>query len=357
MGFGRPYRAKPIYAVYELEAFVTLSNLKQKLVTEPKTWMITGCAGFIGSHLLEFLLEAHQKVIGVDNLSTGSEDNLKAVEAIVGKDKFNNFAFLREDLLDLKDATQLFANTDIVLHQAAQASVPESMRDPLATFKNNALGTEIVFDEARKAKVKRVVYASSSAVYGDNADDIKVEGKVGRPLSPYGNSKFLNELQAAQLSNVFSVPSVGLRYFNVFGQRQSPDGPYAAVIPAWMRAFTSEQAPVIFGDGGQTRDFIHVKDVVKANILAATQTCEPTDSLVFNVAGGKAISLLELHSAMAKSFNAVYPEKVVKDIEFGPGRAGDIRHSLGSAEKLRQALGFETEVSLEQGLKEMFQGL
>ncbi|MEO0335889.1 MAG: NAD-dependent epimerase/dehydratase family protein [Pseudomonadota bacterium] len=333
---------------------MTLESIKTKLKESPKTWFLSGCAGFVGSHLLQHLLDCGQRVVGVDNLSTGSEENLEAVKSLVGYEAFQNFEFRKMDIRDLSQAQGLFVGVDVVLHQAAMASVPQSVEFPFAAFENNVLGTEMVFEEARKASVKKVIYASSSAIYGDNEDPEKTEKNIGKPLSPYANTKHINELQAEQISNVFGIPSFGLRYFNVFGVRQSPNGPYAAVIPAWMQAFTLGQPVKVYGDGEQTRDFIHVEDVVKANLLAAISQSDQKESHALNVAGGKAISLLDLHKTMAKAFLEIYPDGKVLEPCFESERSGDIRHSLGSIEALTKSLDFSHEVSLETGLTEMF---
>ncbi|NQZ02038.1 MAG: NAD-dependent epimerase/dehydratase family protein [Bdellovibrionales bacterium] len=333
---------------------MTLDNIKSYLSKDKKKWLLTGCAGFVGSHILETLLEAGQTVVGVDNLTTGSEENLEAAKTAVGNEAFQNFTFAKLDIQKL-GGFELFSGIDFVIHQAAMASVPQSMQAPMQAFDNNVLGTEVVFDQARKAGVKKVVFASSSAVYGDNADEVKSEIEIGAPLSPYGNSKLINEKQAQQLSQVFGIPTVGLRYFNVFGVRQSPEGPYAAVIPAWLEALQGEQAVKVFGDGQQTRDFVHVKDVVKANLLATNFEQSPNSSLVLNVAGGVATSLLDLHQAMAKSLQKVYPSKKVVDPLFLPEREGDIKHSLGSIKALKEQLDFHPDVSLELGLQQMFE--
>lgn len=328
----------------------TLNEIKSELKANPKTWLVTGCAGFIGSHLLFHLLDSEQRVVGLDNLSSGSKDNLSRVQDGLKGSGWSNFEFFKEDIRILDPSSSLMSGVDFVLHQAAIASVPLSIENPLETFENNVFGTEIVLEMARRASVKKVVLASSSAVYGDDPAEAKDENTIGNPLSPYANSKFINERQCLQLSKVFSIPTVALRYFNAYGEGQSPDGPYAAVIPSWQEVILQGKAPKVFGDGSQTRDFLHVNDVVKANFQSALHQQQAKQSFVFNVGGGNSVSLNELFQIMKEAAGA----PVDMNPEYLPEREGDIKHSRSSIHKIKSILGFEPEVELPTGLKSLF---
>ena len=245
-------------------------QLQTELEAAPRTWLVTGVAGFIGSNLLESLLKLNQRVVGLDNFSTGKRKNLEEVKALVTPAQWARFQFLEGDIGDLGVCQRACAGVDFVLHEAARGSVPFSMKDPLASHHSNVNGFLNMLLAARDAKVRRLVYASSSSVYGDDPNLPKVEEKIGRPLSPYAATKVINEIYASAFALAYGFPSIGLRYFNVFGPRQDPEGAYAAVIPLWIAALLRRQPVFINGDGETSRDFCFVANVVQANLLAAT---------------------------------------------------------------------------------------
>ncbi|MDQ2971058.1 MAG: SDR family NAD(P)-dependent oxidoreductase [Acidobacteriota bacterium] len=298
--------------------------------------LVTGAAGFIGSHLVDALLERGAIVRTLDNYSTGARENLKhhkeRIEAIEG------------DIRDLATCQRSCRDTDVVFHEAALGSVPRSLADPATTINVNVSGTANVFAAAREARVARVVYASSSSVYGDSDRLPMREGEEGRPLSPYALSKVMNEELAATFSRCFGMELIGLRYFNVYGPRQSPDGPYAAVIPRFFAASFARQAPVIYGDGAQSRDFTYVADAVAANLLAATAPATAFGAS-YNVAGGSRTSVLELARLVCEAAGGG-PEP-----RFEAPRAGDVLHSLADVSRSRERLGFEAGWPLSRGLE------
>jgi UDP-N-acetylglucosamine/UDP-N-acetylgalactosamine 4-epimerase len=298
--------------------------------------LVTGAAGFIGSHLVDALLERGAIVRTLDNYSTGARENLQhchdRIEAIEG------------DIRDLATCRRSCRETDVVFHEAALGSVPRSLEDPATTIDVNVSGTANVFAAARDARVARVVYASSSSVYGDSDRLPKREGEEGRPLSPYALSKVMNEELAATFSRCFGMELVGLRYFNVYGPRQTPDGPYAAVIPRFFAAYFARQAPVIYGDGAQSRDFTYVADAVAANLLAATAPATACGAS-YNVAGGSRTSVLELAHLVREAAGGG-PEP-----RFEAPRAGDVPHSLADVSRSRERLGFEARWPLGRGLE------
>ena len=276
-------------------------TLRRQLAAEPHRWLITGVAGFIGSHLLEALLGLDQHVVGLDDFSFGVKANLDEVRARVGEKRWGNFQFRERSVADLEMCRAACAHVDYVLHQAGFVSVPLSLENPLVCHTTNVTGTLNVLLAAREAEVRRVVYASSSAVYGDDARLPKIEAEIGRPLSPYGASKRMAEIYAQVFAGQFGVESVGLRYFNVFGARQNPTGGYAAVIPQWIGRMLRGEECVIHGSGGITRDFCPVADVVQANLLAATGELAAEAGRVFNVALGGSTTLDELHALLSKA--------------------------------------------------------
>jgi len=313
-------------------------------------WLVTGVAGFIGSNLLETLLLLGQKVVGIDNFATGSESNLTDVKERIGG-QWRNFSFVQGDITHLETCREVCAGVSFVLHQAAIGSVPRSVADPIATNNANVNGFINVCLAARDAGVSRLVYASSSSVYGDDASLPKIESRLGRPMSPYAVSKVADELYAGAFASVFDLPVVGLRYFNVFGRRQSPEGPYAAVIPRWVAAQLRGERCVIYGDGKTSRDFCYVENVVQANLLAAT--CPPAAlGEVFNVAVGQAASLNNLHRMI---WEAVEPyasgSRMLPPIHEAR-RPGDILHSQADISKARNLLGYEPTHDLRSGLAE-----
>ena len=327
------------------------TQLRAELQASPKTWLVTGVAGFIGSHLLEELLELGQRVVGVDDFSTGRPSNLTAVEAAVGSGAWERFRF---DEVSIGDATAMekaCRGVDFVLHQAALGSVPRSIADPLRSHAANVNGFVTTLNAAREAEVSGFVYASSSSVYGDHPDLPKVEDVIGEPLSPYAATKRIDELYAAVFRRTYGLGVTGLRYFNVFGPRQDPNGPYAAVIPLWIAALLEGRPPRINGDGETSRDFCPVANVVQANLLAATTPlAEGAGARVFNVALGQRTTLKQLFEAIraglverGRPVGAIEPE-------VGPFRAGDVRHSLAALTNIEDRLGYRPGVDFEEGL-------
>ena len=325
---------------------------KSKLRKEPKRWLITGVAGFIGSNLLEHLLRLDQTVIGLDNFSTGHEKNLAEVKSLVSEKQWSSFTFIKGDICDLVVCREACKGADFILHQAAIGSVPRSILDPIYTNENNITGTLNMLVTARDNKVRRIVYAASSSTYGDYPGLPKVEEKIGKPLSPYAVTKYVNELYAEVFARCYGLETIGLRYFNVFGPRQDPKGAYAAVIPHWMEELLSGKAPTINGDGETSRDFCYIDNVVQANVLAATTTNELATNQIYNVAVGGRTTLNELFN-MIKNFIGEYDSKV-NSIEplYGPFRPGDVRHSQADISKAEELLGFNSSHTVKSGMRE-----
>jgi UDP-N-acetylglucosamine/UDP-N-acetyl-alpha-D-glucosaminouronate 4-epimerase len=313
-------------------------------------WLVTGSAGFIGSHLVKKLLELDQQVVSVDNFSTGHKRNLDAVATLVGSARQGNHQFIEGDISDLAFCRAACRNVDIVLHQAALASVPRSIIDPVTVHASNVTGFLNVLISARDAGVRRVVYASSSAVYGDRPGLPRIEHQLGNLLSPYAATKFVNELYAGVFSRCYGLDSIGLRYFNVFGARQDPEGPYAAVIPTWVRSLLLGQAVVVNGDGDNSRDFCYVNNVVEANLLAATTLDEAALNQAFNIAVGQQTSLTDLLSTLRFVLGKLGREVTYQDPVHAPCRAGDIQHSVADISKARSLLGYEPQYDLIRGL-------
>jgi UDP-N-acetylglucosamine/UDP-N-acetylgalactosamine 4-epimerase len=323
----------------------------QKLLQEhPRTWLVTGVAGFIGSQLLEKLLRLNQRVVGLDNFATGSKRNLSNVAARVGRDAFTHFTFIEGDIRDQRACAAATVGVELVLHQAALASVPRSMADPANTHSTNVDGFVNVLLAARTAGVERVVYASSSSVYGDDTADLKVEGQIGRPLSPYATSKLVNEIYADTFRRTHGIGSVGLRYFNVFGPRQDPHGAYAAVIPRWIELLASGKPCLVFGDGSASRDFCFVDNVVQANLLAACVAEVERAASVFNIAYGARTTLLELFGAIRERVTTIRPQAADRALQVEAPRLGDIPHSLADISLARDVLGYRPDYDLQRGL-------
>ena len=328
----------------------TYETLKKVLISQQHTWLITGVAGFIGSNLLEALLQLNQKVIGLDNYSTGHQRNLDEVQSLVTSVQWQNFYFMQADICNLADCQKACTAVDYVLHQAALGSVPRSVDDPITTNASNVSGFLNMLVAARNAKVKRFVYAASSSTYGDHPSLPKVEDHIGKPLSPYAVTKYVNELYAEVFSNAFGLQSIGLRYFNVFGSRQDPEGAYAAVIPKWIASMIKGEPVYINGDGETSRDFCYIANVVQANLLAATTQNKEAINQVFNIAVGDRTTLKELYAQIKQNLNSSYPKlKHLKPI-FKDYRAGDVRHSLASIDKARVKLGYNPTQNLGDGL-------
>ena len=320
-----------------------------ELSARPRRWLVTGGAGFIGSHLVQWLLAHRQHVRVLDDYSTGTRENLDDVRAQVDGDAWAHCEIVTGDIRDAATCRLAAEDRELVLHQAALGSVPRSIEHPADTHAVNVDGTVNVLLAAREAGVRSVVFASSSSVYGDDTSPAKREDTLGRPLSPYAVSKRVGELYAESYHRVYGLRTVGLRYFNVVGPRQSPTGPYAAVVPRWIAALAAGQRPVVFGDGSTSRDFCPVANVVQANVLAALASDEAMGR-VFNVALGRKTTLLELFAALrAAMVERGAPCARVEPLheEF---RGGDVRHSLADVRMARESLGYEPRVDLAEGL-------
>jgi UDP-N-acetylglucosamine/UDP-N-acetylgalactosamine 4-epimerase len=326
-------------------------QLRQSIRANPKTWMITGVAGFIGSNLLEVLLNLDQNVIGLDSFLTGHQRNLDEVQSRVTAPQWGRFKFIHGDIRDLTTCLNACKLADVVLHQAALGSVPRSIENPIATNEHNLTGFLNMITAARDAGVKRFVYASSSSVYGDHPDLPKIEEKIGNPLSPYAVTKQVNEKYAGVFSRVYGLQCIGLRYFNVFGQRQDPDGPYAAVIPKWFAALSKGEDVFINGDGETSRDFCFVENVVQANLLAACAENEDALNQVFNIAYGERTTLNELYELIRGNVAKAYPGLDKTKPTYRDFRSGDIRHSLADIGKAKQLLSYEPMFSVRTGLE------
>lgn len=327
-------------------------GLADRLSSTPRRWLVTGSAGFIGSNLLEALLAAGQVVVSLDNFSTGYRRNLEQVRESVGEQAWARHHFIDGDVADPAVCAAACQGIDVVLHQAALGSVPRSIKDPLATHRANATGFVNMLVAAKDADVQRFVYAASSSTYGDSVALPKVEHVVGRPLSPYAVTKYLNELYADVFGRCYGLNSIGLRYFNVFGPRQDPDGAYAAVIPRWTAAMLSGQPCVINGDGETSRDFCFVANAVQANLRAALTQDERAVGQVYNIAAGQRTTLLQLHDMLSAALRASRPGLSVASPTFADFRAGDVRHSLADIGKARKLLGYQPTHDLGSGLAE-----
>jgi UDP-N-acetylglucosamine 4-epimerase len=327
-------------------------QLLRRLERQPKVWLVTGAAGFIGSNIVEVLLRHGQRVVGLDSFATSSRRNLGEVREIVGKSVWKCFRFIEGDIRDPKTCRRACAGVDYVLHQAALGSVPRSISDPLDSHAGNVTGFINMLDAARAQKVRRFVYASSSAVYGDEPVLPKVENKIGRCLSPYAVTKRVNELYADVFALCYGIETIGLRYFNVFGPRQDPDGPYAAVIPKWIAAMIQGQPVVINGDGTTSRDFCYVANVVQANLLAACVKKPQAVNQVFNVAIHARTTLNQLFAALRESLLPHYPHLRDMRPTYRDFRAGDVLHSEANVSKATRLLGYKPAYTMEKGLAE-----
>lgn len=323
-----------------------------QLQAEPRTWLVTGAAGFIGSHLVESLLKLGQRVVGLDNFSTGNPHNLAEAQARAGAQARERFRFIEGSVSDFTVCSEACHGVDYVLHEAGFISVPQSIEDPLTCNAVNVDGFLNMLVAAQRAGVRRLVYASSSAVYGDDKSMPQIESKIGRPLSPYGTSKLMDELYADVFFKNHRFGAVGLRYFNVFGPRQNPGGGYAAVIPQWISSLVAGRECHINGDGTITRDFCHVDNVVQANILAATTANPAAFGDVFNVALGGQTTLTQLYDLIVGKLSKISPQAAALKPVYGPPRPGDIIHSGADISKIRHALGYDPSVSVDEGLEE-----
>jgi UDP-N-acetylglucosamine/UDP-N-acetylgalactosamine 4-epimerase len=328
----------------------TYQTLRRNLKRRPATWLVTGAAGFIGSNLVETLLQLDQNVVGLDNFSTGSQANLDQVRAQVSAPQWKRLRFVSGDLNDLKLCRNLAHGARYILHQAALGSVPRSIEDPLNSHASNVTGFVHILLAARAARVQRFVYASTSAIYGDHPGLPKVENRIGRPLSPYAVTKYADELYADVFSRCYGLETVGLRYFNVFGPRQDPDGPYAAVIPRWIAAMIQGQPVEINGDGKTSRDFCYVANVVQANLLAATSRTRGAANQVYNVALHEQTSLNHLFELLRERLAPHHPHLAQAQPVYRDFRPGDVRHSLADIRKARRLLGYMPSHRIAQGL-------
>lgn len=325
------------------------TELQARLIASPKTWLVTGVAGFIGSNLLEALLNLNQRVVGLDNFSTGQQRNLDEVKALVSPEQWAKFQFIEGDIRRLGDCHQASQGVDYILHQAALGSVPRSIEDPITTNANNIDGFLNMLVASRDAQVKRFVYAASSSTYGDHPALPKVEGNIGRPLSPYAVTKLVNELYADVFARTYGFKTIGLRYFNIFGKRQYPNGAYAAVIPKWAAALIRGDDVFINGDGETSRDFCFIDNAVQANLLAATTQNPAAVNQVYNVALGERTSLNELYELIAASL-AEHCQLPAANLIHRDFRAGDVRHSLADISKAQTLLGYVPAIRIGAGI-------
>ncbi len=318
------------------------------LRSTPKTWLVTGVAGFIGSNLLEALLKLNQKVIGLDNFATGHQKNIDEVKSSVTEEQWQAFTFVEGDIRDPDTCVQVVQGVDHVLHQAALGSVPRSIKDPITTNNTNISGFINMLVAAKEANVKSFTYAASSSTYGDHPALPKVEENIGNPLSPYAVTKYVNELYAQVFARTYAFKTIGLRYFNVFGKRQDPDGAYAAVIPKWTAAMIDDKPLFINGDGETSRDFCFIENVVQMNILAALADESAKDE-VYNVAVGDRTTLNQLFQALKKALseNGI---SYSKEPEYKDFRAGDVRHSQADITKAKTKLGYQPQFAISEGI-------
>ena len=326
-------------------------NLKADLITRPERWLVTGAAGFIGSHLVEALLKLNQHVVGLDNYATANRDNLDEVKQLVGPDRWSLFRLIEGDLADLDTCKDACSEIAYVLHQGALGSVPRSIDDPLASHRSNDIGMINMLIAARDAKVRRFVYASSSSIYGDNGELPKVESRIGKPLSPYAATKLVNEIYANVFGRCYATESIGLRYFNVFGARQNPNGSYAAVIPKWIASMMSNEQVYINGTGETSRDFCYIENVVQGNLLAATTDNPQTVNRSYNIAVHDRTSLNELFKKLRQLLLKSEPHLSIADPQYRGFRRGDAMHTLADISSAKSLLGYQPTHSLEQGLE------
>jgi UDP-N-acetylglucosamine 4-epimerase len=323
-------------------------KLCEQLASSPKKWLITGVAGFIGSNLLETLLKLGQTVVGLDNFATGHQRNLDEVKSTVSEEQWANFSFIEGDIRDYDTCKNAVENIDYVLHQAALGSVPRSIADPLTSNAANVSGFLNMLQAAKEANVDSFTYAASSSTYGDHPALPKVEENIGNPLSPYAVTKYVNELYANVYARTYGFKSIGLRYFNVFGKRQDPNGAYAAVIPKWTAAMIEGEDVFVNGDGETSRDFCFIENTVQMNILAACANDQAKDQ-VYNVAVGDRTTLNDLYKSIASSLKnngiEVSNEPVYRDF-----RAGDVRHSQADISKAKQKLGYDPKFNIGAGI-------
>lgn len=328
------------------------TKILNELNEKPKRWLVTGCAGFIGSNLVETLLSWNQNVVGLDNFSTGYQHNLDDIQRCVTPEAWERFSFFEGDIRDFETCMRVTQGVDIILHQAALGSVPRSIDHPIVSNDSNVTGFLNILTAAKENGVKRFVYASSSSVYGDSQELPKVESRTGNLLSPYAVTKYVNELYAGVFRKCYGVETVGLRYFNVFGKRQDPNGAYAAVIPTWVSALLKGEDVYINGDGETSRDFTYIQNVIQANVLAGMSTNEEIFGEAFNTAVGGRNTLNELYGAIVEGLSSNIETFVKKEPIYRDFRAGDIRHSNANIDKLRAMTGYEPTHDISKGLEE-----
>lgn len=321
-------------------------NKQQFEVLQSAKVLVTGGAGFIGSNLCEALLELGATVVCLDNFATGKRENLAVIKENPG------FTLIEKDIRNLEDCKRAVDGVDYVLHEAALGSVPRSINDPITSNDVNISGFVNMLVAARDAEVKRFVYAASSSTYGDSKALPKEEDKIGKPLSPYAITKYVNELYADIFHQTYGMDTIGLRYFNVFGRKQDPNGAYAAVIPKFVMQFMKHESPVINGDGTYSRDFTYIDNVVQMNLLALTTPNEEALNEVYNTAVGDRTNLVELTQLLKKYLSEYDPEISNVEVKHGPNRPGDIPHSLASVEKAKKLMGYDPQYKIEAGLKE-----
>ncbi len=325
------------------------SQTCDQLRAQPRRWLVTGAAGFIGSHLLETLLKLNQTVVGLDNFSTGYQHNLDEVRSLVSTEQWSRFRFIEGDIRNLETCRQAVERVDYVLHQAALGSVPRSIADPITSNDNNISGFLNMLVASRDARVKSFTYAASSSTYGDHPGLPKVEDQIGRPLSPYAVTKLVNELYAEVFARCYGFATIGLRYFNVFGPRQDPNGAYAAVIPKWIANLMSGETVLINGDGETSRDFCYIDNAVQANLLAALAPEEAKNS-VYNVAVGDRTTLNRLLELLKNSLSQLATDVTSYQHEYCEFRDGDVRHSQANIEKIGRALGYAPQFAVADGI-------
>ena len=328
----------------------TYESLLERIRSRPRSWLVTGCAGFIGGHIAEQLLKLDQRVTGLDNFSTGKWENLAHIKESVGEQRWKNFRFIEGDIRNLETCRDACRSVELVSHQAALGSVPRSIDDPAATNDSNVNGQLNMLIAARDAGVARFVYASSSAVFGDDANQPKVEAVIGKPMSPYGLSKYVNELYAEIFARCYGLSTIGLRYFNVFGPRQDPNGAYAAVIPMWVAGMIRNEPIFINGDGETARDFCYIENVIQANVLAATVDDPAAVNQTYNVAVSGKTSLHELFEIIRSLLEPRYPH--LRDLRprYREFRPGDVRLSQANISKARRLLGYQPVWRVREGL-------
>jgi UDP-N-acetylglucosamine 4-epimerase len=327
-------------------------DLASRLSQVEGRWLVTGAAGFIGSNLVEALLAAGQDVVGLDNFATGHRRNLDEVQAMVGDERWSGFQLVEADIRDRDACARAVEGVEYVLHQAALGSVPRSIKDPISSHQHNVDAFLNLLVAAKDAGVGRVVYASSSSVYGDHPGLPKHEDRIGKPLSPYAATKRADEIYAQVFQDVYGMQLIGLRYFNVFGRRQDPDGPYAAVIPRWIASMMEGRPCVIFGDGTNSRDFCYVDNIVQANLLAATHPDPAVTGTVYNCGCNGRTDLRQLFAMIRENLAKEFPEIAKAEPAFEPPRAGDISHSQAAIDKISAALGYIPTHQVAEGMAE-----